>query len=261
MNTKTLSTLFAYIVLSVLAFAGSFRNEAAGTIRGARLGFLSETAITIGVGYGEVSGKYWEIRADDPLVSTGYNISDLTSSSNGMIQYLYIDGVNSPLPDVVIRNSSMAPSWSNTLMGWYNGVDRCIGAVWINANGTIMSFSCSDDTTYLVNINLLLQTTPATANIWSPFDFSNYSPKNSTALKIAGATWRSGGSNWIDCTIAVWADTPGAQPVWGHGSNRANVEDWFEFTRGARRSGQYSGYATTNSGVVSLFLLGYKIER
>jgi hypothetical protein len=70
--------------------ASLYNRIPAGLIKGARLSRVSDSAIKIGVGYGENNGAYWEITSADPLVTIGYILTGLTTTANGNFSiYLY----------------------------------------------------------------------------------------------------------------------------------------------------------------------------
>lgn len=259
---KTLIRLFIAIgVLSTGLTAADYNRVPAGQIKGARLAYVSTNSIKIGVGYGEVSGSYWEIGPTDTLVTTGYTLTGLSATTNGVFHYIYIDRANSSFPEVAIRNSTTAPAWSDSFMGWYDGADRCIGAVWIKADGNIRDFLCSDDETYYVNQLLLLtaSSVSTTTNVFSTLDINPYSPVNASSVYFSIEAFGS----WTRCTVQIAREATVLpySNVQESGVTNCRAADWVAFERGADRKIRWSAFGSSASGTMRRFVEGYRIER
>lgn len=247
-------------ILCTSLTAADYNRVPAGQLKGARPSWSSTSSIKIGVGYGEVSGSYWEIGATDPLATTGYTLTGLTSTANGVVHYLYIDRANSSFPDVAIRNSTTAPVWSDSFMGWYDGADRCIAAVWINPNGTIADFYCSADDTYAYVAKTFSPGSPATGvEAWSNVDLSAYVPANSHEISVGLSLVGS----WSFSKAGLWAGgaNSAGNVEYEHGTTKAFVNTWLLLDRGHSKIVKWMANCSSTSGTVTLFIRGYRLER
>lgn len=57
---------------------------------------MSDSTIKVSSGYGEILGSYWEIGATSAVAVTGYTLTGLTTTANGVFHYIYIDPVRRP---------------------------------------------------------------------------------------------------------------------------------------------------------------------
>lgn len=261
---KYILALFCVLLANVGGLAATFNHPPAGLIKGARIAYSSSSAIVCGVGYGDIGGVYWEITGSDPLVTTGYTLTGLGTSSNGVFQYIYIDGTNSVLPYVTLKNSTTAPSWNTTSIGWYNGVDRCIAAVRITAAGAIANFNCPEDDTYQVFIGTVLSTSNAistTYPVWTTFDCTNYLPANASYGRITASAWWTSGTKWASCQTAIQPNSSQSYANWANGVANVTAQEWSCFPRGVTKSIQYLTFAPTANGTFELYITGYRIER
>lgn len=259
--------LFVSFVLAALccssAFAFEFNRMPAGLIKGARLSRVSDTAIKIGVGYGENMGSYWELTATDTLNTTGYTLTGLTTTTNGVVHYIYIDRNNSSFPNVTITNSTTAPSWSDDFMGWYNANNRCIGAVWIKANGTIIDFTCPQDDTYTYDSGAIATgVSPTTSyGVWTTVNVSGYLPTNIYAMRANyGVNFSWSGTMWAYSTAQVkrTGETLGLRE---DGTVGTLATGWLDFPRGASKQLDFMAWAQSTNGFTLFAVMGYKIER
>jgi hypothetical protein len=93
-----------------------------GHVDGYVVKYSSTTAITVTSGSIEANGAVYALAAD-----ATHNMTSLAAGFD--IHYIYIDDDASTAPTAVIIDSTTEPAWSDSLRGWYNGDDRCIGAV------------------------------------------------------------------------------------------------------------------------------------
>lgn len=262
--------VIAVVVLSGLsAYGASFNRQPAGMIKGARLARVSASTITVGVGYGDIKGNYWEVNPTDPLLTLGYTLTGLSTSTNGVFHYIYIDGMYSALPHISLKNSTTAPSWSDVDMGWYNGDDRCIGAVWVNSIGEIASFICTDDETYQVYFGViysvsntnLINAIDSTWN-WNLVSISSYSPVNIKSAFACLSVYWSSGTKWTNCKAGLIRSDPlGGVRYEDNGTATAAPSGWIDFYRNGTRSLAWAAFAPSTSGTVTIELRAYKIER
>lgn len=246
------------LVVTPLA-ASVFSVVPAGQIKGARLSWVSTNSIKIGVGYGEVMGAYWEIGSTDTLVTTGYTLTGLTPTANGVFHYIYIDRVNSSFPYVAIRNSTTAPTWSADYMGWYSGPDRCIGAVWAKPDGTLLNFLCPEDDVYIgyATVALSSSSVDTATNTWYTLDINPYTPVNSYSVLFRVELWGS----WSRCTAGIAREANVYANVQSSGVTNTTLTDWVPFERGANRKVRWMAFASSSGGTLWREITGYKIER
>lgn len=104
----------------------------------------------------------WDSTITFEAESTGSNAGS-TDFGTSEWHYLYIDdsavvtaGTN-VLTASEFLNSTTAPTWSASELGWYNGNDRCIFAFYVNSSGNIDIFYHlnSDNTIYWDSMNNL----------------------------------------------------------------------------------------------------------
>lgn len=260
---KRVFQLLLIVGLCATASAFEFNRQPAGLIKGARLSYVSSSAIKVGVGYGEIMGSYWEITATDVLNTTGYTLTGLAPTANGVFHYIYIDRANSSLPNVTLTNSTTAPAWSDDFMGWYNGSDRCIGVVRVGAAGAIKQFFCPDDESYVWGSAVSLATVASVStvwNVWTAFDLTNFSPVNTRELRLSMAAWDNA-NPFAWKFVRVGCKAGSSVELYGDGVFQAASDGWHSFVRGMARQCSYLTWATNSNGQAVLSLFGYKIER
>ena len=128
--------------ISILA-----RGASVGFVERSLFAFASTTSITIGVGTYQSAGSsnrvvYWDSDLTFVFGSGGSNAasSNLTASA---FHYLYIDDSSisgNELDETNFLNSTVAPTFSNSKRGWYNGNDRCICAFRTTAGSLLEEF-------------------------------------------------------------------------------------------------------------------------
>jgi hypothetical protein len=256
--------LLCFVAFCSVSLAGTFNRQSAGLIKGARLSWVSGTAIKVGVGYGENAGEYWEIAPADNYNTTGYALAGLTTTTNGVFHYIYIDKANSLFPAITLTNSTTVPAWSDSYMGWYNGQNRCIGAVWAKADGTLANFFCSSDDTYTSAFLRLLIPSGAistTYGIMNTVDYSAYAPVNAERVSFAlSAGWNWSGTQWQFCRVRL-LPVGGQDDFYADGSINAFLFTSISLTRGDAKQLQWMAWANTTNGVATLVVRGYKLER
>jgi len=164
------------------------------------LQFSSTVAITIGGGMWAHAGTTSQhvYTATQITFTLGPAGSNSLSSALGAdeLQYIYIDDSavvvagTALLTATEFVNSTTAPSFSHAKVGWYNGLDRCIGCVLTDSANVVIPF-------YTVGGHFVLYkeftAEYATANCPTTFtalDMSSSIPKFSTRCRmlIIGAT-------------------------------------------------------------------------
>jgi len=123
-----------------------------GYIKNAWADYLNTTQVVFSTGEGACNGSYWEISANT-ITST---VTTLAAAADW--HYGYIDDDASSYPTPTIIWSTTEPSESTTLYGWYNGDDRCIGAVYSDASGaTIFQYTRQNESGRVVFLARTLQ--------------------------------------------------------------------------------------------------------
>jgi hypothetical protein len=138
-----------------------------GYLKRAKFAFASITSITVNPGVYEHNGTtrqccYWNSALTFVLGAAGSNAAS-SALGTSCWQYIYIDdsavvtaGTNL-LTQVELLNSTTAPTYSVTKQGLYNGLDRCIFFVYINAAGEVSEFY-HDGSNYFSIIGITVQT-------------------------------------------------------------------------------------------------------
>jgi len=154
-----------------------------GDIKGMALKYVDTDSIYITAGYGECNGHYFTLASDEL-----YNLSSLGSTEG--FHYIYIDDSTSSYPSTpVFIDSTVEPEWSNSLFGWYNGYDRCIGVVWSFGNSSIVKFDTLENgnlVEYILmesNYKYLISNANPTGN-WVFLEATAYTPVNAKKIKI-----------------------------------------------------------------------------
>ena len=173
-------TVLAEIAVSMVAILLPY-----GYKRGFTLGYSSASVITL------TQGIWHHAGTTDQMVYSAGAISYAPAGLSGdQLQYIYLDdsAIASAGTQVItatqLTNSVTAPSYSNTKYGWYNGNDRCIGALAV-ASGNIASFAVTSDSFYLYTSALqIFDDTCPTTGAEASLDFSAYVPSYSTKARV-----------------------------------------------------------------------------
>lgn len=137
-----------------------------GYIKGFELEFSSGSEINIPPGVVDIGGGLYNHTTTSALTITSF------TGSEGWY-YIYADQSASTENSVVFIDSSTEPTYSDTLLGWYNGEDRCIGAVYSEDGSGLDAFTVVGNT-YLLNDELQ---TLANGNPDGSYILVNVTPK------------------------------------------------------------------------------------
>jgi hypothetical protein len=126
------------------AVDGSAVTNFPENIRGCWVEYGNTTQIVVSIGAGMCNGNYFSIETAITHTMTGLAGGDV-------YHYIYIDDDASTYPySPTIINATNEPSESAAKDGWYNGNDRCLGAVIDRAASTnVSAFSRSGPDVYL----------------------------------------------------------------------------------------------------------------
>ena len=166
--------------------------------RGMKNGFImaysSATAITIGGGMWAHTGTtnrhvYLSTQITFTLGSGGSN-SDSTDLGASQVHYLYIDDSaivtagTAALTASEFVNSTTAPAYSHAKAGWYNGNDRCIGAILTSAVNAILGFGVFGSHYYRYAAPVVELTTVAAGTTYAALNVSSSVPRFSTRTRF-----------------------------------------------------------------------------
>lgn len=238
-------------LLSQSLFAQYFCPVPKGTIQRAYVEYENSGWVTIKTGYGECNGEYWEI-----LTEKSHEMTTLTTAEG--FHYIYIDDSASTYPEVEIIDSTTEPAWSDAKQGWYNGDDRCIGAVWSPSGSAIVAeFSTDGEGKYIYDtmIKYILNNGAPTGS-WEFLDASDYTPVNANGILLwtAGQDVNATGR----ATVASSDNVNNVLTIFGYfGFETAG---WIFFQPGSDRDLQWWGY-NDDEDLFRIMIYGYKIMR
>jgi len=179
--------------------ANTLAANKSGFRRGFKLVWSSATRIAIMSGIWHHQGSTNQLVYTDSTINfdvgpAGSNPSSSTGSSE--LQYLYIDdsAVNAAgtqeLTASEFINSSNVPGWDATRKGWYYGLDRCIGAFYLDSTTAIKKFAtyeADDHYQYLEIHSALCTSAPVIGamNTGASVDFSATAPVFADKVELA----------------------------------------------------------------------------
>jgi len=175
---------------------------------GFKLGYSSSDTITIGGGIWAHAGTTNQhVKLTSQITFTlGPSGSNSASSNLGAneIHYIYIDDsavvalASSTLTENEFLNSTIAPTYNHAKVGFYNGNDRCIGAIRTDDSGNILQFSVFGDNFYRYASPLAEFTTAAAPVAYSSLDVSSSVPRFATRVRIRITNVTGGTSLFFD---------------------------------------------------------------
>ncbi len=201
----------------VAALQASTHNR--GMKNGFKLGYSTATAITISGGMWAHTGTanqhvYTNAQVTFTLGSAGSN-SGSTDLGANQIHYIYVDDSavvaagTALLTAAEFLNATTAPAYNHAKAGWYNGSDRCIGAILTNSSNEIRSFAVFGGYYYRYAApvdefgSAAANTTP-----YAALDLSSSVPRFSTRARLRITCATAGTAFYFD--TAVTATTPDA---------------------------------------------------
>ncbi len=245
------------LILVVSLFLGSMMMMATNenVIWGNYVTYKSSTEIYLTAGSGRCNGSVWEHATETTL--------DLTSvlPVGEDFVYIYVDDSASALnyPTATFIGSTTEPAWSNPLIGWYNGDDRCIGVVWVNSSGDIEEFQNNSSQEYLIVDTYLKQvlTNGNPDGNWNPLtDASDYTPVNTISI-FANATNADAGA--VTIKVAAYENTNSLIWTWMRESSAVAI-GWISLQRGWSRDLQWLGASDDNNNF-NVYVMGFRIDR
>lgn len=190
-NTNV-ETVLAESGASLVTLFSTSHNS--GMKNGFKLAYSSGTAITISGGVWAHDGTTDQhvYTASQVTFTLGPAGSNAASSNLGAdeIHYIYIDdsavvaGASRLLTASEFVNSTTAPSWSHSRIGWYNGSDRCIGAVLTSSASTIVKFSIHGKNYYRYRSGVTEYAGANAPTTYTALDLSSSVPAFSTMSRL-----------------------------------------------------------------------------
>lgn len=137
-------------------------NHGLGSVDGYIVNHNTSTSVTITAGSIEANEKLYLLASD-----ASHSMTSLASAFD--FHYIYIDDSASTAPTAVFIDVTTEPTFSVTKRGWYNGDDRCIGAV-ASTDGasTIIYFESHAESSNLVLTELPNVRLPNMASSMNP---------------------------------------------------------------------------------------------
>jgi len=163
--------------------------EKLGLWKRGRLLRAGNTTVYIHQGGYNLAGRGW-VEWDTTLTYT------VTTLSNGAFSYIYIDYSDIAESRILDANdfvdSLTAPTWS-AAGGWYNGSDRCIGAVFADASNYVTPFTQAGD------LVLWVDESPEAASVLTSFTSISLQVPNFVTSALVGTTVVDTGANTLFC--------------------------------------------------------------
>jgi hypothetical protein len=199
-------TALAEVGVDITTLQGSTHNS--GMKNGFRLGYSSTTAITISGGIWAHDGTtnqhvYTATQLTFTLGPAGSN-SDSSNLGANEVHYIYID--NTAVVAAAARlltatefvNSTTAPAWSQAKVGWYNGNDRCIGAVLTDGSNHVLSFVSFSKQYYRYAAPVSEFTVAAAGVTYASLDCASSIPRFATLARFRILTGTSNATYYFD---------------------------------------------------------------
>jgi hypothetical protein len=239
----------------IILFLGSTLMIASthkGVIFGAYVKYNSSTEITVTPGSGRCNDNFWSITSD-----TDVNLYSVLPTGEDFL-YIYIDDSASSYPTPTIIGSTTEPTFSGTNNGWYNGNDRCIGVVWCDSYGNIVSFQNNSRNEYIQTSSgkqVLSGGNPSGA--YQTLETTAYIPVNAAGVYLyAGNTDTNASvrvivSAYENLYSSVHEDS-------SYGS--AGAVGWISLERGWSRDLKWFGNNDDDNNY-AIYLRGFRIER
>ncbi len=243
---KTILGLFILIILGTML--GFTYNP--NVIWGTYVTYKSSTQITVTTGSGRCNGTEWSITSEIDVTLSSFTGEDFI--------YIYIDDSASSYPTPTIIGATTEPSWSDTLHGFYNGDDRCIGAVWMDSANNVVEFQNNSNNEYITNsaIKTVLQNgNPNGA--YQTVECTAYTPINSTAIFVNSYNKDTSDA----CYVSVAPYESNFAPLCNEGYNTwVYCRGWIPLQRGWSRDLKWLGYDNDDNSYL-IQIRGYRIER
>ncbi len=214
--------------------------------------YKSSTEIYVTAGSGRCNGTIWENAAETTL-----DLSSVLPAGTDFV-YIYVDDSTSSYPTPTFIGSTTEPAWSNSLIGWYNGYDRCIGAVWCDSVGDIVQFDSNSAGEYITHDILATPLTNGNPDsTYQSLETTAYIPKIATGVYVFASNSDTGGA----VSVAVSSYENNNSRVLTYGKDEALiVVGWVPLTRNASRDLRWYGH-DNDDNTFNIRIYGFRIER
>jgi hypothetical protein len=237
----------------------------AGYADGYVVKYSSTTAVAVTSGTINGNGAVYTLAAD-----TTHNMTSLAAGAD--FHYIYIDDSASAAPTAVIIDSTTEPTWSDSLRGWYNGDNRCIGVVYSPAaSATILYFYLLEVSDKLIRVEFpqyptyfqLASNMNPTSTWQTPDDneSSVFTPVNAVGirLRLVGADVGAlAGVNWVNNESAALHTGLDESPNYQLGYEQVNNVSWG--TLGTSRNIKIAG-VDTDDNALTAWMSGFEYSR
>ncbi len=257
-SQKPFALICIIAAICTVVSGADFNRAPAGLIKGVELEYVDANKISLKTGYGESYGIYWEVTSTDAL-TTSYQLTSLTGNGEKFL-YIYVDYSESAFPSIALIDSATPPVWNEDYLGFYNGLDRCIGFVWVLANETIYPFRMTQDGVYNFSTALIFHqnTISSLSSAFQLFNFDAYVPQNISQVNTHISLWSS--QTWTWATVALEPENQNGA-LWSFGAKAASVSGNLQFDQTVPRKFEYVADASGTSGTLQLGILGYQMLR
>ena len=241
------------LILVPLMHATTFTLPSSiGTIKGAFVQYKDANTVSVSIGYGEANGFHWEITS-----VTDYDVTESPIVDDFI--YIYIDDSQSSYPSVTLTDSTTEPSWSSDKQGWYNGNDRCIGAIfWDSSTTAIEEFKSNGNKFFFISTKTLASgLNPNGSYQATTTDADTLTPVFAERLVVGGMIEDIGSQ----CRFFIRPFELNRHIVGGTGYNEFSVVGLWLETGSADRSVEIQGDDDDDDGSLDCWLYGFEIER
>jgi len=244
-----------------LSVRTAINNIALGHIRGVYPVYTDTTHVAIQPGQVECNSNTY--------ILTTAVAHEILNFSSGGFTYLYIDDSESTKGGTpTIIDSTTEPAWSDSKQGYYNGNDRCIGALYCDGAATLSEFVVvargrSLRFSYDYRIQIASNMNPDST--WQTPDDMESSTKLpvsaiSGCFQILGADANSSGAAYLTPYSLAKGVSFSAEAIqWTLGANETfGCIDWVDLdsTRNVRIAGN-----NDDDNTLSCWIKGYEIRR
>lgn len=245
------------LLVLVLVFGVNFVSATHnGVIFGTYVTYKSSTEVYITSGSGRCNGNEWNHFTESSL-----NLSSVLPAGEDFL-YIYVDDSASSYPSSpVFIGSTTEPAWSNSLSGWYNGNDRCIGVVWCDSSGNIYEFENNGQLEY-ISVDLPYATPITDGNPtgnWESLETTAYIPVNASAVLVRARSQDADGAAYL--VVSTYENDFNRLEAQSY-KTYARLIGWLPLDRTKNTSRDLLWYGwDTNDNNVTINLMGFRIDR
>ncbi len=243
-------TIFIFGLVFLLAVSTFAAHQ--NVIWGNFVKYKSSTEIYITAGSGRCNSTEWENAAETTL-----SLSAVLPAGEDFV-YIYVDDSASSYPTPTFIGSTTEPTWNNTLIGWYNGDDRCIGSVRCDSSGNIPQFQNNTHNEYITISPLKqVQSGGNPSGAYQTCEATAYIPVNADSVYVFATNTDLNGpvrvivSSYENLYSSIMDDS-----YW----TNAGAVGWISLERGASRDFKWFGWNDDDNSF-DIYIRGFRIER